>query len=150
MSDLRALVREILAEEIAALRAELSPAASVERVSVGTAADLQAFALSILRRADEPGFLAAVTEGHLRFEPLLEAPRSAPQAAPAKVRQPEVLVTTVPASIPELRKGLVTERDIAAVPADQTRLRITKLSRLTPLASDEARRRGLRIERTLT
>jgi hypothetical protein len=52
--------------------------------------------------------------------------------------------------VPELRKGLITERDIACVAEGETRLRITKQARLTPLAGDEARRRGIRIERTLS
>ena len=59
------------------------------------------------------------------------------------------LVTTMPAAVPELRKGLITERDIAAVAEGEVRLRVAKTARLTPLAGDEARRRGIRIERTL-
>jgi hypothetical protein len=58
------------------------------------------------------------------------------------------LVTTLPARVPELLKGLITERDIAGIAEGETRLRISKTARLTPLAGDEARRRGLRIERT--
>jgi hypothetical protein len=55
----------------------------------------------------------------------------------------------MPPTVPELRKSLVTERDIAAVAQGQTRLRVLKTARLTPLAGDEARRRAIRIERTL-
>ncbi len=158
MSDLRALIRELLSEEIAAIRADLLGGPQVERVRVGTGADLTEFALSVLRRAQEPGFAAALREGRIRFEPegapahAAPAPYSAPvhHAPPPPVAaQPTTLVTTLPAPVPELRKGLVTERDIAAVAEGETRLRITKTARLTPLAGDEARRRGIRIERTL-
>ena len=151
MSDLRALVRELLSEEIASLRAELLGGTQVECVRVGNAADLTAFARSVLRRAQEPGFAAALQEGRLRFEPE-GAPASAamPSPAPAPMAaQPVKLVCSAPVGTPELRKGLITERDIAAIAEGETRLRILKSARLTPLAGDETRRRGIRIERTL-
>lgn len=164
MSDLRAMIREVLAEEISSLRAELLGRDMVERVAVGNEQDLTAFALSIARRAQDPGFLSALQAGQIRFAPMaLQAAALAPAlahvsspgySAPAPVAAPipaapTPLVTTLPPTVPELRKGLITERDIAAVATGETRLRITKLARLTPLASDEARRRGIRIERTL-
>lgn len=168
MSDLRAMIREVLAEEISSLRAELLGRDMVERVAVGNEQDLTAFALSIARRAQDPGFLSALQAGQIRFAPMaLQAAAPAPAPAPALAHvsssgysapapvaapipaAPTPLVTTLPPSVPELRKGLITERDIAAVATGETRLRITKLARLTPLASDEARRRGIRIERTL-
>lgn len=155
MTDLRALVRELLAEEIAAIRAELLGGVQVERVRVASGADLTEFAQSVARRAQDPAFAAALRDGRLRFEPegqgqgFSAAPTAAVRMqAPAPV-QPTALVTPVPAGVPELRKGLVTERDIASVAEGETRLRITKSARLTPLAGDEARRRGIRIERTL-
>ena len=152
MTDLRALVRELLSEEIAAIRAELLGGVQVERVRVASGADLTDFAQSVARRAQDPAFAAALRDGRIRFEPdgmvhVAPAPAVAPrpQAAP----QPVALVATVPAAVPELRKGLITERDIAGIAEGETRLRVTKTARLTPLAGDEARRRGIRIERTL-
>lgn len=152
MTDLRALVRELLSEEIAAIRAELLGGVQVERVRVASGADLTDFAQSVARRAQDPAFAAALRDGRIRFEPegmgqvaSTPAVASRPQAA----MQPVALVTAAPASVPELRKALVTERDIAGIADGDTRLRITKSARLTPLAGDEARRRGIRIERTL-
>jgi ethanolamine utilization cobalamin adenosyltransferase len=46
-----------------------------------------------------------------------------------------------------MRKPIITERDVAALPRDQQRLRIDKKSRLTPLAADELRSRGIKVER---
>lgn len=153
MTDLRALIRELLSEEIAALRAEILGGAQAERVSVSTEAELTDFALGVARRAQEPAFLAALEAGRLRFAPTgpATAPRPAPPApAPAMaMAQPVTLVTTTPPATPELRKALITERDIAAIEPGETRLRIAKTARLTPLAGDEARRRSIRIERTL-
>lgn len=148
--DLRALIRELVSEEIAALHAELRCAVQEERIRVGTAADLTEFALAVVRRASDPTFVVALREGRTRFvpEPVPSPPRfvAIPQQpiAPSSSK----LVTTVPASVSELMKPLITERDIAAVPEGETRLRISSRSRLTPLAGDEARRRGIRIERS--
>lgn len=160
MSELRSLIRQILAEEIAGLVPGIVAGPQVERVRVGTEADLTDFALSVLERAQEPGFAAALREGRIRFAPegaasfhaapayASPAERAAP-AARREAAQPITLVTTMPATVPELKKGLITERDIAAIAEGETRLRIGKSARLTPLAGDEARRRGIRIERTL-
>ena len=154
MSDLRALIRELLSEEIAALRAEILGGAQVERVRVGSAAEVTDFALSVLDRAQEPGFAAALRDGRLRF-----APEGGEQGTAATVRpaplpvsmpvQPTTLITTVPLAVPELGKSLITERDIAGLADAEKRLRVKKNARFTPLAGDEARRRGIRIERTL-
>jgi hypothetical protein len=156
MGDLRALIKDILAEELASLRAECACDAAIERVSVSTSAELNRFALSVLDRANDPGFASALRNGRLQFEPVrnVGAPERGEQSPPSVVRtpaarQPETLVTTIPPKVPELRKSLITERDIAAVANGEPRLRITKTARLTPLANDEARRRGIRIERTI-
>lgn len=159
--ELRAVIRELLVEELAAVRAELSGAPQVERAAVGSEADLTDFALKIARRAqDEPGFVAALEAGRIRFAPL-GAPAGQPPhpaaialpvaaaTAPALATGSVPLVASMPPSVPELRKGLITERDVAAIARGETRLRIAKSARMTPLATDEARRRGIRIERTL-
>ncbi|MCB2127679.1 MAG: hypothetical protein KDE03_01040 [Rhodobacteraceae bacterium] len=152
MTDIRTLIREILAEEISGLRAELA-GGQIESVRVGTIEDLTRFAQSVLNRAADPGFAAALCEGRLRF-----APDPAAQTASAPIMptcaeprpQPAKIVTTHPAPVPALNKPLVTERDIAALAEGETRLRVARATRLTPLATDEARRRGIRIERTPT
>ncbi|RWI16488.1 hypothetical protein [Mesorhizobium sp.] len=147
--ELRALIRELLSEEIAALRAEMRGAVQEERVRVGTAAELTEFARSVVRRASDPNFAAALREGQVLFLP---EPSPGPAILPpARALSPvtaSTIVTTVPAKAPELMKPLITERDIAAVPEGERRLRISKTSRLTPLASDEARRRSITIERS--
>jgi hypothetical protein len=156
MGDIRALIKEILAEELALLRAEFACDATVERVKVSTSAELNRFALSVLDRAADPGFGSALRSGRLHFEPVrnigtsgcLDRGPLAVERTPV-VRQPETLVTTVPSKVAELRKSLITERDLAGVRRGETRLRVTKTARLTPLANDEARRRGIKIERTI-
>ena len=140
MSALRDEIRAILREEIAALRSETAPvrAPQTERVRIASSAELNRFAQDILRRAGDPDFAARVARGDLIFELASE---------PAMVAAP--IVSGPPRVEPDrLDKALITERDIAAMGSGARSLRIAPHSRLTPLARDEARRRGIRIERT--
>lgn len=141
MSALRDEIRAILREEIAALRAGAATAVpdgpQSERVRIATGADLTRFARELLERAQAPGFAARVARGDLVFE-----------LATAPATQGPPIVTGPPKAAPgRLDKALITERDIAGVSATARCLRIGPHSRLTPLARDEARRRGIRIER---
>lgn len=141
MSPLRDEIRAILREEIAALRAAPTSVAPdgphTERVRIATGADLTRFARELVERAREPGFAARVARGDLAFELA---------ATPAMPGPP--IVTGAPRAAPgRLDKALITERDIAGLAGTARGLRIGPHSRLTPLARDEARRRGIRIER---
>lgn len=146
MSALRDEIRAILREEISALRSEVgyAPPAS-EQVRITSSAELTLFAQELVQRASEPGFAGRVARGELVFE--LATPM--PAAAPAAVSR--AIVTGPPRKAPyRLEKSLITERDINALDASARSLRIGPASRLTPLARDEARRRGIRIERDKT
>lgn len=134
MSGIRDEIRAILREEIAALRAEAT--ASVERVRVTSTAELNQFARDLIARAASPEFSRAVAEGRLTFE----------LAGPA-IAAPTMVTSTSPVATPTFEKTLITERDIAGLENTTRSLRLAKDSRLTPLARDEARRRGIRIER---
>lgn len=139
MSDIRDEIRAILREEIAALRAEAAPA--VERVQISSTAELNRFARDLVARAASPDFSRAVAQGQVAFEltgPAITAPAI---TAPTKVMSP------APISAPTIEKAMITERDIVGLEETTRRLRLTKNCRLTPLARDEARRRGIRIER---
>lgn len=141
MSALREEIRAILREEIAALGAEVSqpPSRQVERVQIASSAELTRFAQDLVRRAAEPGFAERIARGDIAFE---LASQPAAIGAPAIVSGP-------PRQEPAmLDKKLITERDIAGLGNTKRSLRIAPHSRLTPLARDEARRKGIRIERT--
>lgn len=150
MSALRDEIRTILREEIAALRHEIAPGRAPERVQISGSADLDRFARDLLMRAQsDPDFAAAVTSGAQRFE------LSGGMPAPANTYAPRPVAHHAPAAAPrakaaELTKTLVTERDIDALDKSAKVLRVPKQCRLTPLANDEARRRGIRIERFAT
>jgi hypothetical protein len=141
MSALRDEIRAILREEIAALRAEAGQAApQSEPVRIASSADLNRFAQDLLRRAASAEFAARVMAGEHRFELAGTAMSGAANGAP---------IVTGPARTPPdvIDKPLITERDIAGLGAGPRTLRLGPKSRMTPLARDEARRRGLRIER---
>ncbi len=151
MSALRDEIRAILREEIAALRSEITPGRAPENVQINGSADLDRFARDLLSRAqNDPDFAVAVTSGTQRFELAEGVPM---HTAPANTYTPRIV--TGPAAAPrakavELAKTLVTERDIEALEQGAKLLRVPKQCRLTPLANDEARRRGIRIERFAT
>ncbi|MCQ0092268.1 hypothetical protein [Roseovarius sp. M141] len=148
MSALRDEIRSILREEIAALRSQIAPRRAPERVQIGGSADLDRFARDLLMRAqNDPDFAAAVTSGAQRFELSGAMPAPANTCAPRIVTGPASPTRTKAA---ELTKTLVTERDIEALDKGAKVLRVPKQCRLTPLANDEARRRGIRIERFAT
>ena len=137
MQGLRDEIRAILREEIAALRAAPAPATPKrEPVRIETSTDLNRFAQDLLRRAADPEFAARVARGEVLFELASPPPAGGP-------------IVTGPSRQPadRLEKSLITERDIAALGPSARCLRIGAESRLTPLARDEARRRGIRIER---
>lgn len=144
MHGLREEIRAILREEIAALSGGgPAPAPVTETVQISNGMDLTRFARDILARAADPHFAAAVAGGAHRFDLAASGFAAAPVrpivASPAP-RAPQEIVA----------KPLITERDIGELALDGKVLRIANASRLTPLAQDEARRRGIRIERCAT
>lgn len=145
MSALRDEIRAILREEIAGFRSEAGaapPSRVAEQVRITSSTELTHFAQDILRRASEPGFAERVARGELVFE--LSRPPAGPPTQPVV----GAIVTGPGSKVPErLDKALITERDINALDGSARSLRIAPTSRLTPLARDEARRRGIRIER---
>ena len=137
MSAIREEIRAILREELAAL-AEPMPQITTETVQISCSADLMRFAQDILTRAACPIFVANIATGRIRF--------TLPEIQPAM--PPNAIVSS-----PEkqggalLNKNLVTERDILELTSTSKTIRLQKHARITPLASDEAHRRGIRIER---
>lgn len=141
MSGLRDEIRAILREEIAALTAQAPVAAGPvrERVQIASSAELNRFVRDLIARAADPEFAAQVTKGEILFE------------LAAHVHTTGSIVSSTPKESPNvIDKPLVTERDIAAMTGGAQTLRLGRTSRLTPLARDEARRRGIRIERSET
>ena len=137
MSVIREEIRAILREELATL-VEPMPHITTETVQISCSADLMRFAQDILTRAACPNFVANMATGRIRFTLPEIRPVMPPNAIASNlVKQGEIL----------LNKSLVTERDILELPSTSKTIRLQKHARITPLASDEAHRRGIRIER---
>ena len=150
METLRDEIRAILAEEIAALRSEMGALTppTVETVPVASSSDLTRFARDLLLRASQdPGFAQKVQSGAHSFAPAgggyapvpVSSIMTGPSNAPA--RKPEAVV---------LNKKLITETDLGELGPGQKSIRVSKNCVVTPLARDEARRLGIRIEREAT
>jgi hypothetical protein len=151
-SDIRHLVREIISEELKALNgaggahADTTPKPQVreESVDIASSSDLQAFALRILDLAKDGQTVAEIRSGRWRF-------RLAASGTSRKERTgvSEGPASSEPGKTVEFQKGLVTERQVAALP-DGAHLSAGPMVRFTPLALDEVRRRGIRLNRRKT
>ena len=132
--DLRSVIRELLAEELAAIQGEAAtPGVREEEVSIDTDEALGAFVKRILELAKDDAARAEIEQGRHVFR-LVNVTRpegAAPKAAPARYE-----------------RGLVTEKDIAKLPAGIEAIEAGKRVRFTPLARDALRRGGIKIERT--
>ncbi len=138
--DLRSVIRELLAEEIAKVRAEKAGATAhvrEEEVAIASDADLDAFVKRLLALAKDDHARGEIEAGRHRFR--------LRHGAAAGVRPTVGQPVDGPV---QFDKGIVTERDIAKLPSGLAAVRVGKRVRFTPLAKDELRRRGVKIERT--
>lgn len=158
-----ALVREVLAEELARLRAGVRE----ERVRIAGDADLAAFARRVLAMAGDRGARDAFESGRLVFR--LDGGaggtgRSAdgagsPDAARGRLRDGREdaaragaplsrrSASSPPASHTEVvERGLLSERHVDRLPRETARVRLGPRVRVTPLGRDRLRRRGIAIE----
>jgi hypothetical protein len=146
MKMLREEIRAILAEELAALRAEAGHfRVRAEQVVIRSDADLTRFARDLVARARDASFAADVESGAVRFE-LAGGGISGP-GRPSLTQIVTGPPSSATASAVVLDKKLVTEADVAAHGGHSRVLRVGAHSVVTPLARDEARRLGIRIER---
>jgi hypothetical protein len=138
-NELRALIRDVIATEIAAVKREAAPAKALpaeHRVRIASDADLAAFARQVLSLASDPATRSAIANGSYRFT--LESGSS-----PAAVGAP----TAPAASAARIEKGVVTENALLKLPRGTTRLQVGANVSVTPLARDKASSLGITIER---
>jgi hypothetical protein len=137
-NELRALIRDVIATEIAAVKRDSSPATAApaeHRVRIASDADLAAFAKQVLSLARDPATRSAIAGGGYRFK--LEGGSSAVPTASAP---------TASASA-KIDKGVVTETALLKLPKGTKRLQIGAGVNVTPLARDKASSLGITIER---
>lgn len=133
--ELRALVREVLREELAPgrQRAAAAPAVREEYVRLESDGDVAAFVARILDIARDSGAMREVREGRHRFR----LSRSAAAAPAVGQGGPP----------PEFSRGLISEKQVQALAGDTREVRAAPGVKFTPLALDELRRRGIKVKR---
>jgi hypothetical protein len=125
LEELRALIREVIRDQLGALRAT----ESVETVALSTDDDLDKFVARLL--ALDEGERADLLAGRKRFRLATPAP-SAPQPhSPAR----------------RVERGAVTEAMVRDAARAGERLVLGRGAVLTPLARDRARASGVEIEK---
>ena len=141
MSAISDEIRAILREELSALLAEQS-GTQVETVRIETSEDLNDFARHLVDQMSKPEVAGKVKSGEIRFVLERPTPMMWSQAIPAA---PTMVGAAPKPKAPLLDKKLITEADLSAFGPGA--LRVPQYARVTPLAKDEARRKGIRIER---
>lgn len=140
MSDqaLARIIREVLAEEIGKIR--ISSGASFvsdQRVIIRCDDDLNAFARKVLEIGTDPVRRKAIEHGELVFRLDSLADQTTRSTAPQSEMGPKRLFDN----------GILTERHVNQLPKDMVRVALGRKVRVTPLAGDRLRQRGITIER---
>jgi hypothetical protein len=136
-NELRALIRDVIATEIAAVKREHAPGPpppAEHRVRIASDADLAAFARQVLSLANDPAARSAIANGSYRFK--LEGASAGVTASPPAA-----------ASSARIEKGVVTETALLKLPKGTKRLQVGASVSVTPLARDKASSLGITIER---
>ena len=142
MSDLKEKIRSVLREELMLIKDELrGKQRMVKHVAIQSNDELMLFVCNLLDSAKDTTFVEQIHEGILRFELTDKSNTN------VKIQNSDKLEQKRQVSI---SKTLITERDIGNLNASEKTINIWKSSRLTPLARDEIRRRGITIERIET
>jgi len=138
--DLSSLIRELLVEELAAIRGDVqvTPKIREEFVSMRSDADLAKFARHVLNMAKDPQSKNDIETGRLVFR-LAAAPMTMATQSSGSVDE---------VAMNRFDKGLISEKEILALPSGMNSLRVGKKVCFTPLARDVMRQRGIKIERT--
>ncbi|MBE9554948.1 MAG: hypothetical protein IMF05_15900 [Proteobacteria bacterium] len=135
----RKLIREVLAEELQRVKADTqaTPGVREETVAVASDADLAAFVARLMKLAGDAKARRDIERGRVVFRLAGNAPRNPAAAEPAPAGD------TV-----RMDRGVVSERQVDALPKGTRILLAGKNVKLTPLAKDRLRQRGIKIERT--
>ena len=142
MSDLRATIREMLEAELASMKSS-SSAANVKQefVTINTDDQLANFVVKVIKLSEDPSSKNQLLEGQHLFKLDTQAAQTQTAAVTKQAAPPEASQAI------EIESGLVTEKDVNKLPVDLNLITVGNSVRFTPLASDELRRRRIKIER---
>jgi hypothetical protein len=136
--EIRTIIREVLAEEIASLR---RPATREERVSIASDSDLARFVTRLLDLANDAELRREISEGRYVFR------LGGTEAARPEARQSRTPAAPLSRSV-RFDSGLVTERQIDSLAEGTRTISVSNAVRFTPLARDRLRSRGINVERS--
>jgi hypothetical protein len=132
---IRTLIRDVIADEVKAMKAGKGAAAPATAVRIASDADLAGFAREVLRLAEDPQTRAAILAGRHAFH-LAGVQGVAATAGAAAAMQSH-----------RIDKGVVTESVIAKLGKGISRLLLGPGVSITPLARDKAKARNISVER---
>ena len=139
--EIRKIIRELLLEEIASINKESvsldQKTTSEVIVSIRTDEDLMKFVKKILNIVKETDGFSNIENGDIIFH--LDVPSSANLNSRSCTSHP---------TSNKIEDGLITEYDIAKLDENITVFQVLKNAKLTPLAKDELRKKGIKMERT--
>jgi len=139
--EIRKIIRELLVEEIASINKEsVSLDQKTTReiiVSIRTDEDLMNFVKKILNIVKETDGFSNIENGDIIFH--LDVPSSANLNSRSCTSHP---------TSNKIEDVLITEYNIAKLDENITVLQVLKNAKLTPLAKDELRKKGIKMERT--
>lgn len=139
MAELKEEIRNLLREELSLMKDEFKLSqTAVEQVVIRSNDDLMAFVHNILGRAADASFVRQIKDRTLRFELSKQLSMGTDSFTDRNLDNKKYV---------SIDKILITERDIGKLDSAEKAINIWKSSRLTPLARDEIRRRGIKIER---
>jgi len=154
--NLRSLIRALIEQELSALKVDNSDSGGTKQVSnfkkavpevrqesvrLNSNEDVAAFVDRILKLAAEPGGRQALESGHHRFR------LSDGIATPNEQRSGDTGPDSGMDAVSRVEHGLLTERTCRLLAADLQLLVIGRSVRVTPLAADWLRRKGITIKR---
>ena len=139
--EIRKIIRELLVEEIALINKESvsldQKTTREEIVSIRTDEDLMNFVKKILNIVKETDGFSNIENGDIIFH--LDVPSSANLNSRSCTSHP---------TSNKIEDVLITEYNIAKLDENITVLQVLKNAKLTPLAKDELRKKGIKMERT--
>ena len=154
--DIRQIVRDVLAEEIARFRRERGggsdaprPHVREEVVSIRSDMELGAFVRRLAEILKDGRSREEIEQGRwmFRLAPGSITAQSTPSLPHHGAGSP--MPIAAPANVSAtIDRGIVSERQIEALPHGTSRLVVGKSVRFTPLARDRLRLRAIEIERT--
>jgi len=130
---IRALIRDVIAEEVTAMKAgKVVAMPTIPAVRISNDADLAGFARDVLQLAEDPLVKAAILAGRHAFHLAVATQTSAATSTSQSHR---------------IDKGVVTESVIVKLSKNVARLLLGPGVSITPLARDKAKARNISVER---